>query len=80
MTNLPLRESWSSLFILDNRKRRTPYLKDDDGKLLVEVIIFTLDAVATVDVLKANNNDVNLINNRTVHFARLFNRRLVLKE
>ena len=69
VTNLPLQESWLSLFILDNRKRRTPYLKDDDGKLLVEVIIFTLVAVATVDVLKANNNDVNLVISRTVHFA-----------
>ena len=49
VTNLPLQESWLSLFILDNRKRRTPYLKDDTGKLLVEVIIVTLGAVATVD-------------------------------
>ena len=35
---------------------------------------------APVDVIKANNNDANLVNNRTVHFARLFNRRLVLTE
>ena len=44
-------------------------MKDDNGKLLVKVIIFTLVAVATVDVLKANNNDVNLVISRTVHFA-----------
>ena len=36
------------------------YNKDDNGKLWVEVIIVTtLDAVVTVDVLPANNNDVN---------------------
>ena len=28
-----------------------------------------LDAVATVDVLMANNNDVKLIETRNVHFA-----------
>ena len=34
--------------------------KDDNGKSWVEVIIVTtLDAVVTVDVLPANNNDVN---------------------
>ena len=38
-----------------------PY-KVDNGKLWVEVIIVTsLDAVATVDVLIANNNVVNLV-------------------
>ena len=45
------------------------YVMDDNGKLLVEVIIVTLDAVATVNVLKANNNDVNLDNSRTVNCA-----------
>ena len=36
------------------------YNKDDNGKSWVEVIIVTtLDAVVTVDVLPANNNDVN---------------------
>ena len=36
-------------------------LKDDNGKLQVEVIIVTfLDVEATVNVLKANN-DVNLL-------------------
>ena len=36
------------------------YNKDDNGKSWVEVIIVTtLDAVVTVDVLPANNNDIN---------------------
>ena len=53
--------------------------KNDNGKLWVEVTIVTsLDAVATVDVLTANNNDVNLVETRNVLFARLLNRRLVL--
>ena len=52
-TDLPLQESWLNLFILDNRKRRTPYLKNDNGKVLVEVIIVTLDVVATVDLFTA---------------------------
>ena len=44
--------------------------KDDNGKLWVEVIIFTfLDTVATVDVLTASNNDVNFVETQTVHFA-----------
>ena len=48
-------------------------LKDDNySKLWVEVIIVTLlDAVATADVLKADNNDVELVETRSVHFARL---------
>ena len=53
VTNLPLQESCLNLFILDNRKWRTPYLKNDNGKLLVEVIIVTLDVVATVDLFTA---------------------------
>ena len=37
------------------------YNKDDNGKSWVEVIIVTtLDAVVTVDVLPANNNDISL--------------------
>ena len=53
--------------------------KNDNGKLWVEVIIVTsLDAVVTVDVLTANNNDVNLVETRNVLFVRLLNRRLVL--
>ena len=53
--------------------------KNDNSKLWVEVIIVTsVDAVATVDVLTANNNDVNLVETRNVLFVRLLNRRLVL--
>ena len=45
------KKSRSSLFILDNRKWRTFRLKDDNGKLWVEMIIVTsFDAIATVDV------------------------------
>ena len=45
------KKSRSSLFILDNRKWRTFHLKDDNGKLWLEVIIVTsFDAIATVDV------------------------------
>ena len=59
--------------------QRTLHNKDDNGKLWVDVIIVTsLDAVATADVLTANNNDVSLVETRNVLFARLLNRRLVL--
>ena len=47
----------------------TRIMKDDNGKLLVEVIIVTLGAVATVDVFKAKKNDVNLVNSRSVRFV-----------
>ena len=61
------------MFTLDNRKKERFIIK-----LWVEVIIVTsLDAVATVDILTANNNDVNLVETRNVLFARLFNHRLV---
>ena len=47
----------------------------------MEVIIVTfLDTVAIVDVLTANNNDVKLVETRTVHLARPLNRRLHLLE
>ena len=50
------------LFILDNRKRRTFYLKDNNGKLWVYVIVVKFFiAVGTVDVLSANNNYVKLV-------------------
>ena len=40
--------------------KNVSYNKDDNGKSWVEVIIVTtLDAVVTVDVLPANNNDIN---------------------
>ena len=61
---------WSSLFILDNRKGTTFYLKDDDEKLWVEVIIVTfLDAVAIVDVLTASNNDIKHVESQIVPFG-----------
>ena len=54
----------------DNRKLTTSYLKDDNGKLWNEEIIVTLlDAVATVDILRASNNEVKLVETRTVNFA-----------
>ena len=58
----------------------TRIMKDDNGKLLVEVIFVTMGAVVTVDVLKAKNNDVNIVNSRSVRFVWLLNRRLVLIE
>ena len=50
------------LLILDNRKRRTFYLKDNNGKLWVDVIVVIFfNAVGTVDVLTASNDDVKLV-------------------
>ena len=43
-------------------------------------LLLFLDAVITVDVLTANNNDVKIGETRTVHFAWLLNRRHVLRE
>ena len=52
--------SQSSLSLLDNKKGRTFHLRDI-CKLWVEVIIVTfVDAVVTIDVLTASNNDVKL--------------------
>ena len=54
------------MFILDNRKWTNFSIKDDNGKLWVEVIIFTfLDVAATVDVLTASINDVNFFETQT---------------
>ena len=52
-------------------KERFLHLKDDNGRLWVEVItIYFLDAVATVDVLTAaSKDDVNFFETRTVHFT-----------
>ena len=56
--------------ILDNRKSRPFYLKDDNVKIWVEVITVTFSyAVATVDVLIANSKEVHLAKTRYVHFA-----------
>ena len=35
------------------------------------IIFFLLDAAATVDVLTASNDDVKLVEARTVHFSSL---------
>ena len=49
---------------------RQQEIKDDEVKIWVEVIIVPLlYVVATVDVLMANSNDVNLAKSRHVHFA-----------
>ena len=69
------------LFIVDNRKWTTCYLKNDRGKLWMKWLFFPfLDAVATIDVPTASNNDVNLVETRTEHFAWPLNRRFVLRE
>ena len=49
----------------------TFYIKDDnDNFIWVEVTFVTFfDAVATIDVLTASNNDVNFVETQTVHFA-----------
>ena len=79
--NCQWKKSRLSLFILDNRKWRPFHLKDDNVKIWVEVSIVTsLCAVAIVDVLMANSNDVNRAKTRYVGFAWPWNRRLVLIE
>ena len=52
------------------------------GKLWLKAIIVTfLDAVATVDVLRPSNNVANLSKLELyIHFARLLNRPLDLRE
>ena len=54
-------ETRSRVFFLDNKKKRTFNLKGDNENLWVEVFIVTfLNAVTTVNVLTAsNNNDSN---------------------
>ena len=44
------------------------FIKDDNGKLWVEVIIVTFfNALVTIDVLTASNNDVNFVETQTAH-------------
>ena len=71
-------ESWqcknsrSSLFFLDNRKGKTVYLKDDNGKFWVKEVIvafFFLDEVATVQM--AWQQAILMLNLSKLHFARL---------
>ena len=75
------KKSQWSLFILDNRKWKTFYIKGDDGKSWVEVINVTFfNAVANEDVLVASNNDIDFFETQTVQFAWLLNRCFVLRE
>ena len=80
------KKSCSSLFILDNRKKQTFYLKDNihKGKLWVLVIITVIFLgtvhVATVGVLTANNKEVKLGKTQTVHLACFLNPHRILRE
>ena len=56
------------------------YIKDNNGKLWVEVIFIFLDAAATVDVLTTSNNDIDFIETQTVHFPWPLNHRFILRE
>ena len=80
----PCKKSRSSLFILDNRKWELFMLKmimANNNGWKWSLLLNSLDAGATADVLTANNNDLNIDETRTIHFAWLFkNRPLVLKE
>ena len=62
MITLPIQEiAVQFVYSKQQKMKKTFYLKNDKGKLLVEVIIFTfLDRVATVDVLTASNTGVKL--------------------
>ena len=80
----PCKKSQSSLFILDNRKWELFMLKmimANNNGWKWSLLLNSLDAGVTADVLTANNNDLNIDETRTIHFAWLFkNRPLVLKE
>ena len=67
---LPIQEiAVQFVYSKQQKMKKTFYFKNDKGKLLVEVIIFTfLDRVATVDVLTASNTDVKVVGTRTAHF------------
>ena len=64
------KKSPPSLIILEDKKWRTFYIKDNNGKWVEVIIVTFLDAVATVDVLTASKNDVTHVETRTVHFSR----------
>ena len=70
MITLPIQEiTVEFVYSRQQKIKKTFSLKNDEGKLLVEVIIFTfLDRVATVDVLTASNTDVKVVGTRTAHF------------
>ena len=46
----------------------------------VNIVTVILNAVVSVGVLTASNNDVNFVETQTVHFACLINHRFVLGE
>ena len=73
MITLPIQEiTVEFVYSRQQKIKKTFSLKNDKGKLLVEVIIFTfLDRVATVDVPTASNTGVKVVGTRTVHFAGL---------
>ena len=73
MITLPIQEiAVQFVYSKQQKMKKTFYFKNDKGKLLVEVIIFTfLDRVATVDVPTASNTGVKVVGTRTVHFAGL---------
>ena len=62
MITLPIQEiTVEFVYSRQQKIKKTFSLKNDKGKLLVEVIIFTfLDRVATVDVLTASTTGVKL--------------------
>ena len=70
MITLPIQEiTVEFVYSRQQKIKKTFSLKNDQGKLLVEVIIFTfLDRVATVAVLIASNTDVKVVGTRTAHF------------
>ena len=70
MITLPIQEiAVQFVYSKQQKMKKTFYLKNDKGKLLAEVIIFTfLDRVATVDVLTASTTGVKVVGTRTVHF------------
>ena len=41
---------------------------------------YFFNAVATVEVFTASNNDINFVETQAVHFALLLNRRFILRE
>ena len=74
-TICPCKKARSSLFILDNRKWELFMLKmimANNNGWKWSLLLNSLDAGATADVLTANNNDLNIDDTRTIHFAWLF--------
>ena len=59
---------WSSLLILDKFHLKKTIMKS----YRLKTIVTFLDVVATIDVLTANGNDVNLVKTWTVQFVWLF--------